>query len=311
MPSADLDLPVLSGEQLTEAAQSLADRSWAQSVLAKWQEEIPKPFVRAWLFHLGLIAAYQLGRAEEFMPAYERFLAQADLSTKPDWHAAVTESGLAGNLLQQSGRMGQTPESFLQEFNLTVRALGPPELGPVLDVGCAGGAYSINLAKLGYEVIGTDHHAAVIEAAKENAAAAGVAANTTFMVDDGCASRISDGSFSRAVCIGVTVCLPNDAAFESLIAHLNRVTRRDVKPDTERRVVLGSNRWAPSRPFALRNVLTNSLPTEAVSRLNLLQTSWWLHSRHTEILKSHFQNVAMFNKTTLPIDGDRIDLLLK
>ena len=69
MPSIDLDLPTLSNEQLAAAAESLTDKSWAQIVLAKWQEEMPKPFVRGWSFHLGLVAAHQLGRGEEFIPA--------------------------------------------------------------------------------------------------------------------------------------------------------------------------------------------------------------------------------------------------
>jgi SAM-dependent methyltransferase len=311
MPPVDLDQPALSSEQLTAAAESLTDKFCAQSVLAKWQEEMPKPFVRAWLFHLGLIAAHNLGRADEFIPAYERFLAQADLATKPDWHANLTKIGLEGSVLDQSGRFGQTTDTFRAEFDLTIRVLGPPELGPVLDVGCAGGAYSVNLANFGYRVTGTDHHAGVIEAAKKNAVAAGVESKAVFIVDDGTASKIADGSFSRAICIGVTVCLPSDDAFKSLIAHLDRVTKRGGQSGLERRVILGSSRWAPSRPAALRHILKNAPPSKAMIRLNFLQTGWWLHPRHWQILKSHFQKVTVFNKTTIPIDGERIDLLLE
>jgi SAM-dependent methyltransferase len=313
MSVIDLDAPELSPQALAEAARALTDQAWAKTVVEKCQRETAKPYFRSWIFHLGLVAANSLGRAEEFIPLYQQFLTNSDSDTKPDWHEALTDKVRSSNMLSQSGRVGQDVESFGEEFKRTVSALGPPELGPVIDIGCAGGAYSINMAKFGFQVLGTDHHAGIIEEAKRNAATMGVTDKATFFVDDACASQIADGAYSRAICVGVTPCLPNNAAFESLISHLDRITRGSASSATERRVVLGSNRWGPSRLSAVRGILADapSDPERAIHRLNLVQMSWWLHPFHLDVIKKYFSNVTTGNETFSAADGIRIDLLLQ
>jgi SAM-dependent methyltransferase len=313
MSVIDLDAPELSPQALGEAARALSDKAWATAVIEKWQHETTKPYFRSWIFQLGLVAANSLGRAEEFIPVYQRFLANADSDTKPDWHEALTDKVRSSNMLSQSGRLGQDVESFTEEFKRTVTALGPPGLGPVIDIGCAGGAYAINMAKLGFQVLGTDHHAGIIEEAKRNAATTGVTDKATFVVDDACASKIADGAYSRAICIGVTPCLPNNAAFGSLMSHLDRVTRRSGSSAAERRVVLGSNRWGPSRLSALRGILADAAsdPERAIHRLNHIQVSWWLNPSQLDVIKRYFSNTKIYNETSSPVDGVRIDLLLK
>jgi SAM-dependent methyltransferase len=192
-----------------------------------------------------------------------------------------------------------------------VHALGAIELGPVLDVGCAGGAYSINLAKLGFDVVGTDHHPGVIERARQNASITGVSGKVAFLVDDACSSKIPDSSYSRAICISVTPSLTNDAAFEALIYHLDRVTRQP--PGASRRIVLGHNRWRPTRANAIRGVLGNE-PMNYVRiahRLSLIQMAWWIAPEHLDLLKKRFTEVTMIGSVTTAIDGSRIDLLLQ
>lgn len=313
MSTLDLDAPAVNRQELMEAASRLNDEAWAQTVLGVWQREVSRPVVRSWVFQLGLVAANSLGRAEEFIPLFDRFLANYDLQTKPDWHAELTDSITSPSMLAQSGRIGQSVDAFAEEFKSTVVALGHPNLGPVIDVGCAGGAYAINLAKLGYQVFGTDHHAGIIETAKRNATSEGVTDRTSFAVDEACSSQIPDGSYSRAICIGVTPCLPNDAAFEALVSHLDRITRPKAATGPGRRVILGSNRWGPSRLSALRGILLDSPVNleQAVSRLSLVQDSWWMQQQHTDTLKKYFPSVKVIREVSNKVDGVRIDFLLQ
>jgi hypothetical protein len=111
----------------------------------------------------------------------------------------------------------------------------------------------------------------------------------------------------------VTPCLPNDAAFESLISHLDRVTRQKTGETSGRRVILGHNRWRPSRLSALREILHDAGTdlVQAVNRLNLLQISWWMDSHHLEIARRYFQSVKILAESRVRTDGSRIDLLLQ
>jgi SAM-dependent methyltransferase len=313
MTEIDLESAEISVAQRAEAARRLADKNWATTVLARWQKELTLTAVRIWMFPLGLLAAEALGRAEEFIPTFDNFLAQFDAQSKPDWHGALTESALSMNIISQSGRIGQPVDSFHDEFKRIVSALGSPDMGTVLDVGCAGGAYATELARLGFTVLGTDHHAGIIERAKENAMKLGVADKTAFIVDEATNSNLPDGVCSRAICISVTVCLPDDKAFESLISHLDRVTRRKTGEPSGRRVILGHNRWRPTRLTALRAILEDAAADrmQAINRLNMLQVSWWMAPHHLEIAKRYFPSVTILGELRERIDGTRVDLLLQ
>jgi hypothetical protein len=111
----------------------------------------------------------------------------------------------------------------------------------------------------------------------------------------------------------VTVCLPNDAAFEALVSHLDRVSRPEGADPKARRVVLGSNRWAPSRMAAVADALA-AFPDDfvtALRRLNLVECTWWMHPRHIELIKRHFPTITQIASSTEKLDGTRVDLLLQ
>jgi SAM-dependent methyltransferase len=309
----DLDAAMPLRAELAQAARALGDKAWAETVVACWQQEMGKAYVRSWLFQLGLIAANSLGRAEEFLQAYEDFLARYDAQSKPDWHSELTDRVRAGSMIEQSARLGQDLASFGEEFKRVVTALQPETSRKILDVGCAGGAYSINLAKLGFEVLGTDHHSGIVDDARRNAATVGVAGRATFAVDEACDSKIPDGAYSRAICISVTPCLADEQAFEALVKHLDRVTRDDGRDGWNRRVILGHNRWSPSRLGALRQILAEAGddPEQALHRLNSMQACWWMRPAHLELMKKYFSSVTPVGESVDKIDGVRVDLLLQ
>jgi len=73
-----------------------------------------------------------------------------------------------------------------------------------MDVGCGGGLWSLKLAQLGFQVIGTDHHAGVLAAARENARALKVESNVRFLYDDALASKlVPEHNCSRVLCMAL------------------------------------------------------------------------------------------------------------
>lgn len=181
-------------------------------------------------------------------------------------------------------------------------------------MGCAGGLWAIGLARNGFKVIGTDHHPGIIEIARDNAKKSGLEEKLTFLVDDGANSKLLPQYFcSRVICISVTPCLSNDAAFESLINHLDRSSRPEGSNPAERRVILGHNRWAPSRLGAVEGALEAHAGQyeRSVNRLFLIESTWWMHPRHIDVIKKRFPAVTMIGKIESKIDGTRVDLLLQ
>ena len=84
-------------------------------------------------------------------------------------------------------------------------------------------------------------------------------------------------------------------------------------------MILGHNRWAPSRMAAARGILdavrrepgdTAQRLAGAHRRLSLLEASWWLHSRHLDRIRRHFRTVEVIGEVNDPLDGARVDLLL-
>jgi D-alanine-D-alanine ligase len=67
-----------------------------------------------------------------------------------------------------------TPERASREVEFLLSELDLPTGARVLDVGCGAGRHSIELARRGYRVVGIDPSPAMIEAARAQAAAAGV-----------------------------------------------------------------------------------------------------------------------------------------
>lgn len=313
MPDLDFAATVLPKEELNAAAANLKHRAFAELVLDKGMEQL-RGGGSVWLPRLILVAAQRLGRTDEFFPLYEGFLAWTDSVSKADWHAGFSDSAPAGDLVAQSGRLGATAGDLENEFRRIVEALGPRQGLRILDVGCAGGLWAIQLAKAGFNVLGTDHHAGIIEAARQNAKAQGLEAKLEFRVDDVRNSKLSPPDFaSRVLCIGVTPCLPDDNAFERLLEHLDVVSNSASRDTVGRRIVLGQNRWASTRTEAVRGILATEPENyaHAVSSLFLVEVTWWMHPRHIESIKKRFASVTLVGETSHKLDGTRIDLLLQ
>jgi SAM-dependent methyltransferase len=307
------DAPTITPEQMHAAAKGLEDKAFAATVMEKGLSQLDKG-ANQWLLRLILVAASRLGRADEVLPTYEKFLGWMDLQTKRDWHKEFSDAAPPNNLAAQSGRLGATEQAFQAEFQRTFTNLGPLKDEPILDVGCAGGLWAIGLARNGFRAIGTDHHAGIIERAQQNAKASGLDSKLTFLVDDAQNSRLSPSFYcSRVLCISVTPCLPNDAAFDSLIAHLDRASRPVGAAPGERRVILGHNRWGPSWMSAVNAILAAFPGNYAliVNKLLLTESTWWLHPRHIETIRRRFPNVTEVGTFEEETDGIRVDLLLQ
>jgi SAM-dependent methyltransferase len=310
IPFAAFDI---SSEQMRAAAIGLEDKACAEMVLEKGLEKVQSGS-GSWLPRLILAAAQRLGRSAEVLPLYERFLEIIDTKTRGDWQSAFADSAPADDVFGQSGRYGMPAEAFKTEYTRVVSNLAPVQGQPILDVGCAGGLWAINLAKDGYEVIGTDRHAGIVEAAWQNAETSGVAHKLNFFVDDALNSTLPPGYYcSRVICISLTNGLPNDAAFESLIANLDRVSRPKGANPAERRVILGHNRWAPSRMSAVNETLIAEADNYAnmVIRLLMIEATWWMHPRHLDAIKRWFPGVTHIGESVHKLDGVRVDLLLQ
>jgi SAM-dependent methyltransferase len=310
LPFESIDIPT---PQLREIAEALSDEAVAAAVMKKGMRAYERGS-GTWVPRLILLAAHRLGRHQEFLPEYQKFLEWMDTQPKKDWHAMFSDRAPAGNLFEQSGLSGIPPGSFAAEFQRLLENIGPPEDGPILDVGCGGGLWSLKLAQHGYQVIGTDHHAGVINAARQNAITLGVESNVQFFVDDACNSKLPESTnASRVLCIGLTACLPDDAAFGSLIAWLDRVSRVPNPPPYGRMVVLGSNRWRPSRIVAVQDILAADPGDYALAsqRLFLLELNWWMELPHIEAIKKLFATINLIGERKEKIDGVREDFLLQ
>jgi 2-polyprenyl-3-methyl-5-hydroxy-6-metoxy-1,4-benzoquinol methylase len=266
-----------------------------------------------WLPILVLTAAQRLGRTAEFLPIFENLLGWMDAQSRPDIHKDYSDRSLNGDLLTQSCRFGANEENFQKEFRRIISHLAPARDRPVLDIGCAGGLWAISLAKDGFDVIGTDHHAGIIGAAQQNAKDTGLEAKLKFFVDDAQQSNLAPAYYSaRVICISVTLCLPDNKAFESLIAHLDMVSRPGGLA-SDRRVILGHNRWGPSRISAVQEILLASAGNYAAmaNRLLVLANTWWMFPRHIDIIRKWFPTVTHIGEVAEKIDGVRVDFLLQ
>jgi SAM-dependent methyltransferase len=313
--SALFEASSVSPADLDEAARNLADERWARLCLERGIADFSRGTIRDWMARLMLIAAHRLQDMGQALPLYARFLSGLDATTKQDWHRHLSLLALSRDLgvHEQSGRSAQSRDEFEAEVGAIVTALGPAGRGPVLDVGCGGGLWSILLARRGYRVIGTEHVAELVAAARRNAEAQGVAREVEFRLDDAIRSALPDAFCARALCIGVTPTLADDAAFMSLMSHLDRITRGNGAPNGGRLVILGSNRWEPSRMTAVQNTLQalRHDPLLAFRRLQLIELCWWLKPEHLKAISGRFPEVRVIAERHHPADGTRVDLLLE
>lgn len=310
LPFESIDVPT---EQLRSIAEALNDEAVAAAVLERGMLAFERGS-GAWVPRMILLAAHRLNRHREFLPEYARFLEWMDTQPKKDWQGWYSDRAAANDIFEQSGFSGIPPEKFAAEFQRLLENIGPPGDGPILDVGCGGGLWSLQLAQNGYQVVGIDRHAGIIEFARQNARTLGLEKNVQFLVDDACNSKLpASYNTCRVLCIGVTACLPDDAAFESLISWLDRVSRVPNPPSYRRLVVLGSNRWRPSRLNAVSDILEADPGNYALasSRLFLVELNWWMALQHLEAIKLRFPEIIVIGERNEKIDGIREDFLLR
>ena len=119
------------------------------------------------------------------------------------------------------------------EFEVTMRHLRQhlPESGSILDVGCATGAYSISLAKSGYDVTAVDISPALVQLCGRNAAREGVSDHIqTFVADARDLSQIPGTEFDAVMLMGP-------------LYHLI------VREDRQKAIAEAVGRMKPSAPF--------------------------------------------------------------
>ncbi len=95
-----------------------------------------------------------------------------------------------------------TPERTASEVDFLLAHLDLDAQARVLDVGCGFGRHCIELARRGIAAVGIDPSPAMIAAAQERAAAAGV--NAGFVCADG-ETFADDGEFDAAICLFTTL----------------------------------------------------------------------------------------------------------
>jgi SAM-dependent methyltransferase len=312
-----IDLPFnageVSNEQVREIAASLQDASFASAVYAKGTRMLESR-ADAWVPRITLLAANRLNRAKDFLLTYQGFLSWMDTQTKKDWYSSAFDNVPAHDLFAQSGLSGLPHEQFAAESQRLLENIGPPDAGPILDVGCGGGLWALKLAQHGYQVIGTDKHTGILAAARDNAAALGLQDRVQFIYDDACSSQLPPEYFcSRVLCISVSPCMADDGAFNALIAFLDRASRVPGKPLAGRMVVLAGNRWTAGRMLAVADILASEPDNfvQAAQRLFVLELNWWMQTKHVEAIKQQFPIITLIGERTVALDGVREDLLLQ
>jgi SAM-dependent methyltransferase len=98
----------------------------------------------------------------------------------------------------------------------------------VLDVACGEGRHSIELAKLGCEVVGYDLSRDMVAAAERNARSAGV--EITFVVDDMRAPEKVGGDFDAVMCVGTSFGYFDDGTNVETLAKMRDALRNKRGP---------------------------------------------------------------------------------
>lgn len=136
-----------------------------------------------------------------------------------------------------------TPERTATEVDFVLAQTGLPLEGQILDIGCGPGRHSIELARRGYQAVGFDPSAAMIEAAKKRAAEYGV--QPTFW-------QISGEDFSPEQKFEAAICL---------FTTLGQINTEDKKPQSK-----------PDRP--LLNQISKVLVPGGTLILEVPQKDW-------------------------------------
>jgi SAM-dependent methyltransferase len=103
-------------------------------------------------------------------------------------------------------------------------AAGVPPKGRVLDLACGTGSHALELAALGYEVVGVDIAEGMLEEAQKKASARDV--TVEFLCQDLRQLDVGEGAFGAAVCLFYSLgYLLTDAAISDALGRVNRSLR--------------------------------------------------------------------------------------
>lgn len=119
----------------------------------------------------------------------------------------------------------RTPENeafYDMAFDYLATVYGTPGDAEVLDAGCGSSTKSIHLAKRGYRVMAVDVSRSILDIARKAVADKGLQDRVTHQWADLTAMPFADGAFSRVLCWGVLMHVPN---VEGAVSELARVTR--------------------------------------------------------------------------------------
>ncbi len=120
-----------------------------------------------------------------------------------------------------------TAERARREIDFLVASLALDPAARLLDVGCGFGRHSIELARRGYQALGIDPSTAMIEAARQQAAEAGV--DVTFQQVAG-EDFVDAEPFDAAICLFTTLGQISAGSHEDNRGLLSAVARA-LKPD--------------------------------------------------------------------------------
>jgi 2-polyprenyl-3-methyl-5-hydroxy-6-metoxy-1,4-benzoquinol methylase len=121
-------------------------------------------------------------------------------------------------------------------FDDIAAALALHEKSPVLDAGCGDGTHTIRLARRGYPVVALDFSEYVLDRARSNVLASGLAEMVKFEHGSLINLPFTDSSFDFVLCWGVLTHIPE---VEKAVAELARV----VKPNGFL-IISESNMWS-------------------------------------------------------------------
>lgn len=136
------------------------------------------------------------------------------------WRAIYGDGELSS--IRRSVREGHTEMLGYVQRWLAEQAL--PAGAPMLDAGCGTGLFSLAAAQRGYSVTAVDIAPQMVQAAQQQARAAGVAERINFIAGD---LEAVGGSYAAVICLDVLIHYPRPA-FDQLCAHLASLSQRTL-----------------------------------------------------------------------------------
>jgi ubiquinone/menaquinone biosynthesis C-methylase UbiE len=123
---------------------------------------------------------------------------------------------------QRQFRTSENDRFYNLAFDDIARVFGKPDDEAVVDGGCGSATKSLHLAKRGYRVLGLDFSAAILEHARSEAQAAGLAERMEFRQADLTALQLPTAGAKRVLCWGVLMHVPD---LPKAVAELSRILK--------------------------------------------------------------------------------------